>query len=132
MELAAISPGTIRRAQSAMLLAAGVAALPVLYAINPAQSRLFLPCPFLWLTGWQCPGCGSLRAVHQLLRGEVGAALALNPLMIVMLPLMLFLFAQQFDALLRPSSRELALPAAWTWALLLLTLAWTVARNLPL
>lgn len=131
MELVDMDRGTMDRAQSAVLLAAGVAALPVLYAINPAQSRLFPLCPFLWLTGWQCPGCGSLRAMHQLLHGELGAALALNPLMIILLPLLLFVFTRQFAVRLRPSSREFVLPASWTWGLLWLTLAWTVARNLP-
>ena len=117
--------------QSAVLLAGGVGALPVLYLFNPAQSRLFPPCPFLLLTGWRCPGCGSLRAMHQLLHGELSAGLTLNPMMVLMLPMLLFLFVQQFKALIHPPSREFVLPASWTWALLLLTVAWTVARNLP-
>jgi hypothetical protein len=32
------------------------------------------------LTGWLCPFCGSLRAVHAVLRGAPLVALALNPL----------------------------------------------------
>ena len=131
MELILNSLASARRLQSALLLTASLAAVPVLYLFNPAQSRLFPPCPLRWLTGWQCPGCGSLRAVHQLLHGECAAAWAFNPLLLLMLPLLVFLLGQQFRILLGPPAREMVLPASWTWGLLLLTLAWTVARNLP-
>jgi hypothetical protein len=35
----------------------------------------------------QCPGCGSLRAAHQLLHGNVEAAWALNKPFLMALPL---------------------------------------------
>jgi hypothetical protein len=38
-----------------------------------------------------CPGCGSLRAVHHLLHGDVVAAFKLNPLMVASLPVLLAL-----------------------------------------
>ena len=57
--------------------AAGVAMLAV---FDPATSGVFPPCPVRYLTGWYCPGCGSLRAVHQLLHGNLRAAWAMNPL----------------------------------------------------
>jgi hypothetical protein len=39
------------------------------------------PCLFHLATGFPCPGCGSTRAMLQLLQGHVTAALAFNPLM---------------------------------------------------
>lgn len=42
-------------------------------------------CAFLATTGWHCPGCGSLRAVHALTRGDVATAVSSNVLMIVVL-----------------------------------------------
>jgi hypothetical protein len=35
------------------------------------------------LTGLQCPGCGGLRAAHQLLHGHLAAAWQLNPLVVL-------------------------------------------------
>lgn len=53
---------------------------------EPGEFRLFPPCPFLWLTGFYCPGCGSLRALHQLLHGNFAAAISFNPFAVLALP----------------------------------------------
>ncbi|HTZ84583.1 MAG TPA: DUF2752 domain-containing protein [Candidatus Acidoferrales bacterium] len=65
---------------------AGTIGLLLLRNFDPATSGIFPPCPLHFLTGWYCPGCGSLRALHQLLRGNLRAAWALNPLTMVLLP----------------------------------------------
>jgi Protein of unknown function (DUF2752) len=38
-------------------------------------------CPFLELTGWYCPGCGSLRALHALATGDPAGVVAHNALL---------------------------------------------------
>ena len=70
----------------ALLLVAGAAAV-VLYVFDPATAGFYPPCLFRSLFGFQCPGCGSLRAAHQLLHGDVAAAWALNRTVVVALPL---------------------------------------------
>jgi len=47
---------------------------------DPATTTWFPSCPFYAITGWQCPLCGSLRALHALLHGAPLAALTFNPL----------------------------------------------------
>ena len=54
-----------------------------LAAFDPAVTWWFPSCPFYAMTGWLCPLCGSLRAVHAMLAGHPLAALAFNPLTIV-------------------------------------------------
>lgn len=39
-------------------------------------------CPFLALTGRPCPLCGGLRAINDLVRGRLGAALSSNLLVV--------------------------------------------------
>lgn len=63
------------------------AAAVVLYLFDPATAGFYPPCLFRSLFGFQCPGCGSLRAAHQLLHGDVAAAWALNRTVVVALPL---------------------------------------------
>ena len=63
-----------------------VAGLIVIYkTFNPATG-LFPKCPFKQVTGLQCPGCGSQRAVHHLLNAEIKQAFALNPLLVIAIP----------------------------------------------
>ena len=61
----------------------------VLFLFDPTQSSLFPKCPFLVLTGYQCPGCGAQRAVHALLHGDLRTAWAMHPLLVVSIPYIL-------------------------------------------
>ena len=70
----------------AILLGALTAALA---AFDPATTWWFPSCPFHALTGWLCPLCGSLRAVHALCVGAPLTAFTFNPLTIVGLALWL-------------------------------------------
>ena len=63
------------------------AATFALYVFNPSQSQIFMPCPFYYATGCYCPGCGSLRALHNLLHGDIKIAMTFNPLMVISIPL---------------------------------------------
>ena len=72
----------------ALLTGILLAVLLLFYCFNPTTTRGFWTCPFHRLTGWYCPGCGGQRALHELLRGHVLAALRFNPLaVLVFLPL---------------------------------------------
>ena len=73
-----------------------VAAVAVYFALDPARHP-FPRCMFLTLTGWQCPGCGSQRALHALLHGDIASAWALNPLMLVELPVIALVFIAESD-----------------------------------
>ena len=57
-----------------------LAAAVVIVAFDPATTWWFPSCPLHALTGWLCPLCGSLRALHALLSGAPVTAFSLNPL----------------------------------------------------
>lgn len=109
-----------------------LSALVLLRFVDPATSHIFPPCPFLWLTGWYCPGCGSLRAIHQLLEGHFDQAMAFNPFAVLSLPFLLYGLASQ--GLFRLRGRglpHLFLPAEWIRALGLAIVIFGILRNLP-
>jgi len=53
---------------------------------NPYQYAFFPKCPFHTFTGLKCPGCGSQRALHDLLHFDMGAAFQENQLMVLSIP----------------------------------------------
>ncbi len=61
----------------------------VYYFINPSTS-FFIPCPMYYFTGFYCPGCGSQRAIHLLLHGDIIGAFRFNPLMVLTIPIMVY------------------------------------------
>lgn len=67
----------------------------VYFLFSPEDSLYFPKCMFHSLTGWDCPGCGSQRAVHHLLHLRVKEAFFYNPLLICAIPYILA--ASYFD-----------------------------------
>ena len=109
------------------LLIAGAA---YLFIFEPGKSGFFPPCPFRWLTGLQCPGCGSTRALHQILHGHFEAAFMLNPLVMVGLPFMLFGFLRYSVIVMRGGvPRPNALPATYIYLTFFVIVSFWVFRN---
>jgi hypothetical protein len=51
------------------------------YFFNPTVSNFFPKCPFHTITGLYCPGCGSQRAIHDLMHLNIFEAINHNALM---------------------------------------------------
>ncbi len=76
----------------------GIGSLVLLYLFyryNPSQNSYFIPCLIHEYTGYQCAGCGSQRAIHQLLHGNIIESLKLNALLVISLPFVLFAISIQ-------------------------------------
>lgn len=103
------------------------AALTIIYIYHPGKSRIYPPCPFYALTGLFCPGCGSARALHQLLHGNFLAALDFNPLMVSVLPVIAY---ETWYELASPKT-NFRLRAVWVKTLLAAVVSFWILRNLP-
>jgi hypothetical protein len=114
-----------------LVACSAVAALAWVGSVDPNEPGHYPTCPFLAVTGWFCPGCGSLRALHALAHGDLGAALARNPLMVLTVPVLLGWWAAWLVRSLRARPRQWVAPAWAIWAFLALVVAFTIARNLP-
>ena len=66
-----------------------VAVVFLFYTFDPGDMPLFPKCPFLLVTGYECPGCGSQRAVHDLLHLDVKGAFSQNALILFLIPYIL-------------------------------------------
>lgn len=86
-----------QRVQAPTLVAGAVlGASLVLHLRDPHQAGSYGFCPWLMLTGTYCPGCGGLRAVNDLTRGDLAAAASSNLLFVGSVPLLLFLWGRWF------------------------------------
>ncbi|MDB6037486.1 MAG: hypothetical protein JWM99_1327 [Verrucomicrobiales bacterium] len=103
----------------------------ILYCFNPTEYRFFPQCPLYTLTGWQCPGCGTLRAIHALSHGQLQAALRFNPLLIIVSPFIALGFARELWLEARGERTNWnAIPAAAIWAILIVLITYGILRNL--
>jgi L-lactate permease len=85
----------------------------------------FPTCPFRLLTGWNCPGCGGLRMTHDLLHGDVSAAVTDNVFLLVGLPMLALWLIVRWRTGRKP------MPRAAVAVVVIAAVTWTVVRNLP-
>mgnify|MGYP003289701947 CR=1 FL=1 len=103
-----------------------------LFVFEPGKTGLFPVCLFRFVTGYTCPGCGSTRAMHQLLHGHVEAAFMLNPLFLLAIPVMLYALIRYSVIVMRGGvPRPNALPAPYIYALFFVVLSFWIFRNTP-
>jgi hypothetical protein len=109
------------------LLAGGAA---YLFFFEPGRTGFFPLCPFRTLTGFRCPGCGTTRALHQLLHGNLLAAFELNPLLLLALPVVgILLILYTRSAITGRPMPQIVLPRKFAWALYVVVFGFWVFRN---
>jgi uncharacterized protein DUF2752 len=131
-------PVAVERSRQLMITAGvwlSLAALGgFLFFFNPASpaNQFFPKCPFRTLTGMQCPGCGSTRALYQLLHLHPLAAFKLNPLFILTVPFIVYGFlGYTKSAITGRPQRRLFVPSFYLWSWLVLMIFFWIFRNTP-
>jgi hypothetical protein len=109
---------------------AGVAGY--LAAVDPSDGGVWPPCPSRTLLGLDCPGCGGLRGTHDLLRGDVLAALDHNLLLPAAVAVVAVALALWMLPLVGRPARALRFPRWAVTAALVAVASFTVLRNLPI
>ncbi len=135
---ATVSPGAparptgLRKLRLALILVVFTVGPALRYAFNPTEVSFFPPCPLNKLTGLHCPGCGTTRALHHLLHGNVRRAFDLNPLLIASLPLIVYAAALDVWRFVRPPLTQPRPVRPWVlWTITAVVILYGVARNLP-
>src|ERR1700759_4556297 len=111
-----------------------LAALAVIYyQYNPAEYRFFPKCPFHSLTGFNCPGCGSQRAIFNLLHGNFLAALNDNVLLVISVPFLLIHFYYKIKSAI--SKKDLRWNVIYhpltPKVIFVVVMVFWIARNIP-
>lgn len=66
----------------------GMLALYVFW--NPSDTNIFPKCPVFAMTGIYCPGCGSQRAAHQILNGNIIEGIRHNYMIALLVVVLLY------------------------------------------
>ena len=116
--------------QDIVLFGAIIAVGAIFFFFNPATTAFYPKCLFHEWTGLYCPGCGSTRALHCLLHGDLREALRDNALVVLALPLLGAIFiARTFRRRPPVAARQSRL--GWLGLLLAVIVAFGVLRNIP-
>ena len=112
-------------------LAVAAGALVTLFLFDPATHGFYPICQFHKLTGWNCPGCGGTRAAYALLHGNFSLALKDNAMFVGLFAAAVARGIWFAAKRVRRHPAGTFLPAAILWAVLAITMVFTVLRNLP-
>jgi len=129
LKWAGFSPASVFTAGVLLLVTVGGGL--VVYSFDPTQTPFYPGCTFHRLTGLNCPGCGSTRALYALLHGHWQAALRDNALFMATLTAVALRAAWLLIRRWRNQPPASLIP---TWSLipwLIITLIFGVVRNFP-
>ncbi|MGZ4610929.1 MAG: DUF2752 domain-containing protein [Actinomycetes bacterium] len=130
----------VRASPELVLGAALLGAVGVVGTVDPHVPGRYPVCPWHALTGTWCPGCGGLRAVHDLVHGHVVAAAGENLLVVTLVPVLVLWWllawwssrhAPAGGARPAPGHRERALGPVATVVVAVVAVGFAVLRNLP-
>ncbi len=102
----------------------------IYYAIDPSASTVFPRCAFLSLTGYKCPGCGTQRAIHALMHGNVVEAFKYNALLLVSIPWIALCLYGETQRTRNPRLYARINAPLLMWIFLVLTVLWWLLRNI--
>lgn len=116
------------RLRPALIILAAVAAgvMLALYAFFDPSQGGFPECPIHRLTGFDCPGCGTQRAIHAALHGDIAGALRYNASLGLFVPLCAVLCLPPGVRWAKRLRESVWLPRA----VLAVVVAWWIVRNL--
>lgn len=100
------------------------------FLLDPSVYPWMPKCPVHTLTGYDCPGCGSQRAIHALLHGELADAWRYNALLVAMIPYIILYTAASFRRLKSPRLYARLNSPAMIAIISALIVGWTIYRNL--
>ncbi len=74
-----------------LLVWCGLVTAGLSYALFWAKTGIGIPCVFRLITGLKCPGCGVSHMALCLLHGDLTGAWSANPVVLCLMPVLLFL-----------------------------------------
>lgn len=123
------------RSKNQLIIIFSVAVLGSLlyFYFDPSLHHFFPPCPFYFATSLYCPGCGSQRAFHALLHGDLFKASGHNLLFVLFLPVVSFSAAAFINNLFNPKkvAQKIFHSVLFVKTILVVVISFWILRNIP-
>ena len=88
-------------------------------------------CPSKLITGYDCPGCGTQRALHALLHGDIAGAWRFNPYLFFAVPFLATVIWGSIDSLpLSEKMRKITHNKWVAYGYIEAFIAWWIVRNI--
>lgn len=101
------------------------------FFLNPyEQEYFFISCPFYKITGYQCSGCGSQRAFHEILHLNFREAFHQNALVLFGIPYFSLIFITSFFEEKFAKLRQLLIGKKTILVLFIIVILFGIFRNL--
>ncbi|MDN6310420.1 MAG: DUF2752 domain-containing protein [Flavobacteriaceae bacterium] len=110
-----------------------IAALSLYLNYNPTEVSFFPQCPFHYATGLHCPGCGTQRAIHDILNGDILSGIQHNVLIVLAIAVLSYnlfiLLRQHFHP---HKTKNLLYHKATPMTLFFIIIFYWIGRNIPI
>ena len=106
--------------------------LGAVYSVfDPLKSSFFPSCPFKSFTGLDCPGCGSQRAIHELMHLNFKKAFEYNALLVLSIPYLLLLMVFNFESVKQRFPKLERILFGWksVWIITIIVILFFIFRN---
>jgi len=114
-----------------VLIFFGILALYIFW--NPSDSNIFPKCPLYSVSGIYCPGCGSQRAAHKLLNGNIIEGFRHNYLIALLALVLLYqAFIFIMNNILNKGVTNLLHKSKVTLGILIVIILFWILRNINL
>jgi hypothetical protein len=104
------------------------------FKLNPKSFAYFPKCPFYSFTGLYCPGCGSQRAFHEMLHGNLWVGIQHNFLIMLALLVIFYKFYVFFQNSFQKENtvKNILYHNAAPWVILVVVMSFWILRNIPM
>ena len=116
-----------------IIIAVAIVFLATVYYIYDPSASVgvkFPKCPFLVLTGYKCPGCGSQRAIHALLNLRFADVIHYNALFVPAIPYLILLLVALWKRNEYPEFHNRLNSYTSCIAVFVIVVVWWITRNI--
>ena len=112
-------------------IVAGACITVLYFNFNPSEHNFFPKCPFYSITTLYCPGCGSQRAIHKLLHGDITGAFKHNLLILLLFLVLIYdLIIYFLKRSFQKDFKNVLHQPKITMSILIIVVAFWVLRNI--